>query len=729
MRQPKSVGMKTVQRRPLPVPEAKIPDAMPVRSGLIPMFTDEKGMEEPTDDFEGQLELLQSFIMAGGNITDLLSEGQVQEIGVNAVREWRTDLGSNEKWRETANRGLNLASQDTDEDEEKNYPWDGASDIHYPILTQASQQWAARAYPELVKGDKAVGIKVFNPPSKSPSPGEIASLGPKPTDPQDAQASQQAMQADQQQSDMMELAARAKNARGERVAHFMNWTIFYKMEDWEGETDLMLNQLPITGSGFKKIYRGDEGFCSDYVAPLRLTVHSGTKSIYRCPRITHDFDLYPYEIEQAQRSGRYRATELPSMGADPETPRLVIEQHRLEDLDGDGLPEPYIVTVDVETQQVLSLQPAYGMEDVIINQRDRKIVRIDRDMPFADFKFLPDPRGGFYATGFARLLESITDSIDTSINQLMDAGNAEIAGGGFIGSNLRLTGSGQGGSIWFRPGEYQTVSTPGADVRAAIYERTVPHPSGVTMQLLDMLLGAAKDIASIKDVITGDGATTAPVGTTLALQNQALQVFSSIYKRVYRGFRDEFRILYRTMKRYATDEDKFHYQELTGGDFDQDFSGDGTDIQPVADPSVVTKMQKISRIQTLIQMAESPVGQAAGMTQAKSAQALILDALDVMDIDRPERFIADVPPNPIQAGMAQAQIQEKQAASQLKMAQAVKAKAEGTLNQARSLREIGLAAANTHELHGKSEELLSGGLMTPMEGANNATQPPSAAIT
>jgi len=123
------------------------------------------------------------------------------------------------------------------------------------------------------------------------------------------------------------------------------------------------------------------------------------------------------------------------------------------------------------------------------------------------------------------------------------------------------------------------------------------------------------------------------------------------------------------------------------------------------------------------------VGQAAGMTQAKSAQALILDALDVMDIDRPERFIADVPPNPIQTGMAQAQIQEKQAASQLKMAQAVKAKAEGTLNHARTLREVGLAAVDTHELHGKSEELLNGGLMTPMEGANNATQPPSAAIT
>ena len=714
------------QIRPLPEPQARITPNLGVKSGQIPMFTDEGEKTPENEDFHGQIELLKSFIDAKGDISDLLSSGQVQRIGLDAVREWRTDRSSNEPWRKTAQKGLDLATQDTDDDQPKDFPFDNASDIHYPILTQASQQWAARAYPELVKGDKVVGCKVFNPPPQSPSPGEIAADGPQPQTPQDQQQSQMDLQQAQQQEGMADLQARAKNARGQRVSHYMNWTIFYQMDDWEGDTDLLLNQLPITGSGFKKTYRGDSGFASDYVSPLRLTVHAETKSIYRCPRITHDFDVYPYELDQAMRSGRYRTVQLPPMGADPEKPRLVLEQHRLEDLDGDGLAEPYIVTVDVETTEVLCIEPAFGMDDVILNLQDRKVVRIDRIIPFSDFKFLPDPRGNFYSTGFARLLESITDSIDTSINQLNDAGTAQIAGGGFIGSNMRLNGSGQGGSIWFRPGEYQTVSTPGGNVRDAIYERTIPHPSGVTMQLLEMLLGAAKDIASIKDVISGDGATTAPVGTTLALQNQALQVFSSIYKRVYRGFRDEFRILYRVIKKYATDEDRQKYAELTGGDLDTDFAGDGTDIQPVADPSVVTKMQKISRIQTLMQMAESPVGQAAGMLQPKPAQALITDALDVMDVDRPERLVADIPPNPAQMAMMQAKVQETQAQTGLKVANAQKSSSEATLNHARTLREVGLAHIDSHEIHSKADAILNGGQMSfepQEESPPNAQQP------
>ena len=71
--------------------------------------------------------------------------------------------------------------------------------------------------------------------------------------------------------------------------------------------------------------------------------------------------------------------------------------------------------------------------------------------------------------------------------------------------------------------------------RAAIWELTVPHPSEVSFKLLEFLLAAAKDIASVKDVDTGNTPTTAPVGTTLAVQAQALQVFSAIYKRIYRG--------------------------------------------------------------------------------------------------------------------------------------------------------------------------------------------------
>jgi len=665
--------------------------------------------DAPTDEPPESLVLLHSFASQGGDISDLLAPGQTEKLGTDAVRQWQVDSGSRAKWLEVAERSLAIAAQETDDDGERDGPWDGAADIHYPILTTASQQFAARAEPALVKGDKVVGVKVFTPPPNHTSTIDTAKAAPQPQDPQAAQQAAGAIQQQEQQDAQHDLAMKAREARGARVKQYLNWQIFYKMDNWQGETDQLLHEIPVVGAGFKKVYMGSTSLCSDYVSATRLTVHSDTKSLARCPRITQDFEVYPYEIEQRIRSGMYRDIELPNIGEDPETPRLFIEQHRLDDLDGDGLAEPYIVTVDVDTKKTMRVEPAFGLDDIIINDATGRVIRIDRWRAFSAFLFLPDPRGRFYGIGFGKLLESIMDSIDTTMNQLIDAGSAEIAGGGFIGGGVRLQGSGQGGSIWFRPGEYQTVSTQGPDIRQAIWERTTPHPSAVSMQLLELLLAAAKDITSIKDVITGNTPATAPVGTTLALQDQALQVFSAIYKRVYRGFADEFRLMYLCLRRYAGEREIAEYKELTGGDLREDFSGDGTDIVPVADPAVVTKMQRIARIQALTTFAESAVGMAAGMTQAGPAQEIAKEAMDAMDWDRVERFIAAVPPNPLEIARAQ----DMAAAAKLKLADASSRGAEENLDHAKALRETGLAAAETNRLHEKAETLALTGLDQP----------------
>ena len=725
---------KIVQRLPVPEPTgAKINTDDQSRADQAISYQGADGIVPANDDPEVSLARLHEFLAVGGDISDLLEPGVLTRLGTDAVREWRMDDGSRSDWKEQAERSLRIAAQETDEDSSDADAglWENAADIHYPLLTTASQQFAARAGPELIKGDTVVGVKVFSPPVEKPQPLEMAKAAPQPQNPQQASIAGQQLQDAEQEQNAQSLLMKARQARGERVKHYLNFLVFYRMDDWEGDTDLLLHQIPITGSAFKKVYFGTSGLCSDYVSALRLTVANTAKSIYRAPRITEDFDVYPYEIEQRIRSGVYRDVQLPKIGEDPEQTRLFIEQNRLDDLDGDGLAEPYVVTVDVETQNVMSVQCAYTEDDVIVDNADGRVIRIDRFDTYSAYLFLPDPQGRFYGIGFGRLLDSITDSVDTTINQLLDAGTAEIAGGGFIGSSVRLQGSGQGGAVFFRPGEYQTVSTQGPNLREAIWERTVPHPSQVSFNLLEFLLAAAKDVASVKDVITGDAPSTAPVGTTLALQNQALQVFSAIYKRVYRGFRDEFRLMYRCLKRYATDKEKQEYAELTGGDFDKDFQGDGTDIQPVADPTVVTKMQKIARMQTVLQLAESPVGMAAGMTQSGPAQALITDALDILEVDRPERFIAPVPPNPLEVAKAQdltSRAQLNAADAQAKGSEVTKDHAATNLDAAKALRELGMAAKDAHGLHQEADRIATTGTMQPppdAEGANGPAQTPA----
>lgn len=724
-------------------------------------------------------EFLAKLAASRGDISDLLPHGQAQRIANDAMREWRLDQSTRDDWLEITERGLMLACQERDAEDEgpKDYPFEGASDLQYPILTTAALQFQARAVPELVRGDKAVGIKTFDMPADpippasllmmghnggppGPMPGqEPAPQAPGPQGPPPAAAApgppqagaapgppapSPAMLAAQQELQELTLKwqadtykAKMKEARAKRVALYMNWVIFYQMEDWEGETDVLVLETSIAGVGFKKVYRGAAGFRSDYVSATRLTVNNDTKSMDRCPRITQDFDIYPYEIELGQRTGKYQDHRLPlDSSDDTEASRLWIEQHRLEDLDGDGVLEPYIVTVDVKTEKCMSIQAAYTAEDIIVDTESQHVIRIERLQPFPAFRFLPDPRGRFYGLGLAKLLDSITDAVDTSVNQLMDAGSAEIAGGGFIGGQVRLQGSGQGGVVYFQPGEYKTLSTPGVDLREAIWERTTPKPSDVTFKILELLLAAAKDIASVKDVITGETPATAPVGTTMALQNQALTVFTAIFGRMWRGFRDEYKLLYKTIRRYADARDRLKYAELTGGDLDEDFRGDGTDLQPIADPRVVTKIAKTARFGALMQMAESPVGMAAGMQQPGPAQEIVKEGLEIMDYDRPERFIAPVPPNP----ELQAKVQEAAATSALKLAQADHLKhvetlddegakhddAKSNLDQAKTLQIMGEVHEQTHRLHQEGARVAREGVeppAVPPEGGLNGPGP------
>lgn len=743
-------GMTVVQRVPAPEPRATIDTNSQSRRDQAAQYGGASLDDDPNEPenalgFDTPISLmrLMMFAQTGSDISDLLEPGQVATLGADAIRQWEVDKGTRARWLEVAERSLAIAAQETDDDGEKDFPFENASDIHYPLLTTSSQQFAARAAPALIKGDKVVGVKTFTPPMPHQPTLQVAKAGPQPQNDEEAQLASQVIQGQQQQDQQHDLELQARAARAERVKQYLNWTIFYKMDDWQGETDQLLHEIPVTGAGFKKIYMGTTGLCSDYVSALRLTVHNDTKSMARCPRITQDFDVYPYEIENRKRAGIYRDVEIPNVSQDPEAPRLFIEQHTMADLDRDGLPEPYILTMDVDSRQVMRVEPAYGVDDIIINEQTGRVIRIDRWRAFSSFLFLPDPRGRFYGIGFGKLLESIMDSIDTSMNQLIDAGTAEIAGGGFIGAGVRLQGSGQGGSIFFRPGEYQTVSTQGPDLRQAVWERTIPHPSEVTIKLLELLLAAAKDITSVKDVITGNTPATAPVGTTMALQDQALQTFSAIYRRLYRGFADEFRLMYLCLKRFATDRERKEYAELTLGDFDKDFKGDGTDIMPVADPTVVTKMQKIARIQTLIQFAESVVGQAAGMTQAGPAQEIANEVLEATDWDRPERFVAPVPPNPIleaRAADMQATAQLKQVDAETKAATAPaiaqEKQASATLAHSKALREIGLAAKDTHDIHAAANHMERSGQIHPIsEGADpngpplNLPEPGAAVLT
>lgn len=580
------------------------------------------------------------------DLTSFFDDDELSVLGSDVVRDYKRDEGDREDWLTTAEEAIKSAAQ-TEDLGTKDYPWPNASNIRYPVLTIGAMQFNARAYPAVVKGDEPVLVKTIGSdkgrrapqPQMQPQPPAVGPQGPA-IDPQGPMIPPQGPSMGQQPQ--WEVPPGIKAARAARVAEYMNVLVMYRMDDWERDTDKLLFDLPVVGCVFRKLWWNARAGkqMSRLVSAVNVAAPKGAIDVKTASRLTEVRpDVPMYEINLLMRNGTYRDVDLSSESDDEEAPRCLLEQHRLIDLDEDGLPEPYIVTVDKKDGEVLSVRSAFGPEDVIFD--GRQVREIDRKVYYVKYDFLPNPEGGFYGLGLGHLLKQVGGVIDTNINMLIDTAHAQAAGGGFLGSGVNLQAGKRGSDVHYEPGKYKPVSVSGTVLRDGIVDLPRPQVSLVSFQVLELMLGAAQEISSAKDVLTGDAKNTGQVGTTLALIEQGLQVYTAIHKRVYRSLKQEYKIIFETIGKYGGQEAAQDYQTILddpAADFETDFRAVDMDIRPVADPSNVTKMQKIGQAQILLQLVE-PIAAAGGR-----ADIILRRALEALDVEAPDEILPEPQP-------------------------------------------------------------------------------------
>lgn len=552
-------------------------------------------------------ENLASIAEYDGNLAERLSEEDRKRMAEEAVREFEHDEKSREEWLSGVDRAIKNARQ---KPEKKNYPFEGASNIKYPLLTTAMNQFGARAYGAITRSDQPMVCKVVGEDPKG-----------------------------------------LKAKRADRLGRFGNYQLMYIMDEWDSGTDKLLHMLPVMGAGFRKGYwRSDMGRPTlEFTSAKDVVVPNDAPSFDRAPRMTQPTPMYPYEIDRLIESGKWLNHKRDYEGQkdeDSQKPCVYLEQVRYYDLDGDGMMEPYIATVSKDERELVRLDAAFWANSIRVNSMDGKVETIMRESPWIDYSFLPDIEGSVYGMGFGQLLESLGAAINTALNQIFDAAHRQNAGGGFISQGLRL----RGGEVRIKPAEFLNVNVPGR-VSDAIHELQFAGPSPVLFQLVEFLLGAAADITSVKDVMTGEAPSGQAMGATLALIEQGMQVFSTIYTRIYRAMRKEFRLLMRLNSRYLDpaiyaefldDEELFAelmglpppgsqpamgampgMEQLASGlmmpqqqpivlnaqgleKLAQDFDLKNMDVAPGADPRSVTDMQRMMRAQYLAQFKGQP---------------------------------------------------------------------------------------------------------------------------
>lgn len=522
------------------------------------------------------------------NLATMLPQQDRDTLGRAIAENFNRDRESRSQWEERMEIASKIALQVV---EKKTFPWPGASNVKFPLVTIACLQYHSRAYPALIDFPDIV---------------KCAPVGQDPT------------------------GQKLDSAR--RIEEHMSWQLSEEDESWEEEMDRSLLVQPLMGTAFKKTYWDSmlHHNVSECVLPQDFVVNYWTKSLDKCPRSTHILSWSHNDMEERLRRGaiivdndqltkprevpipfgrlgelKDKAQGLAVPTQDEDTPYVVLEHHFWYDLDGDGLREPYVAFVRWDNRKLLRLSPRY-MEPSL-EYKGGVLLKITPERYFTKYPFIPSPDGGFYDLGFGALLGPLNESIDTSINQLFDAGTMHNAGGGFLGRGARI----KKGDLSFGPNQWKQLDVAGGSIRDNIFPLPVREPSQVLFNLMQVLIEYGQRVAGAPEITQGQtpGQNT-PAETSRNALEQGIKVFSGIYKRTYRSFKHELKKQYRLNELHVEETQEFISLKsgLETKILAKDYQLPSSAVRPIADPYYMSDSQRMNQAMALVQRASPALG-------------------------------------------------------------------------------------------------------------------------
>jgi hypothetical protein len=564
-------------------------------SGETEILENEDGSVEVNFD-PNQLQNIEADHSA--NLAEFIEESSLGTLGSTLYQNYQDYKNSRKDWERSYKEGLDLLGFKYDNRTE---PFQGASGATHPVLAEAVTQFQSLAYKELLPADGPVRTQILG----LSTPDKVQQAG--------------------------------------RVKDFMNYQLMDQMKEYEPEFDQMLFYLPLAGSAFKKVYYDEvqERAVSKFVPADDLIIPYSATSLDDAESIIHVVKISENEMRKQQVAGFYRDIELkPSTGTESDVEKKerelegqtkgveedtfsILEFHTNLDLEGfedmgidktpTGIKLPYIITLEENSREILSIRRNYEIND----PKKNKI------QYFVHFKFLPGL--GFYGFGLIHMIGGLSRTATSALRQLLDAGTLSNLPAGFKQRGIRIRDDAQS----IQPGEFRDVDAPGGNIKDAFMMLPFKEPSQTLLQLMGVVVTAGQRFASIADLQVGDGNQQAAVGTTVALLERGSRTMSAIHKRIYAALKQEFKLLARVFKLYLPQEYPY---DVVGGqkmikqtDFD-----DRVDILPVADPNIFSQTQRISLAQTELQLATSN----PGMHNMYQAYRHMYEALGVKDIDQ-----------------------------------------------------------------------------------------------
>ena len=526
-----------------------------------------------------------------GDLSENLEEEELYEISNDIIDNFNADKDSRGEWESMFERGFDLLGLKLEEGSE---PFEGACTAVHPLLIESAVKFQSKASGELF-----------------PATGPV-------------------------KTNILGKATPEKEMQANRVQNFMNYQLTEQMPEYFDEFERMLFHLPLIGSAFKKIYYSStlKRPISEFVPIDQFYVSYYASDLRNADRYTHVIQKSPVELQKDVAAGVYRDTILPepsqlstsgfankidtiigiSPSYDKDPQYVLLEQHCYLDIEEEDISLPYIVTVEQQSKQILSIRRNYEQNDPNKEKRSH----------FVHYRFVPG--FGFYGLGLIHFLGNLTMSATAAMRSLIDAGQFANLPGGFKAKGVRMVGDNDP----IAPGEFKEVEATGIDLSRAIIPLPYKEPSQTLFQMLGFVTAAGQKFADSTEQVISDAASYGPVGTTMALLEASSKFFSAIHKRLHKSQKDEFRILAKIDYDYLPNEYPYEVPFEDRSIFKKDFDG-RVDIIPVSDPNIPSNAHRMMLANMALQMAQqSP----PGMFNIEELNRTILNAANMPNIEQ-----------------------------------------------------------------------------------------------
>lgn len=585
------------------------------------------------------------------NLASKIDPGELETIATDLLDAINRDIDSRQEWMQTRSRGITLLGLKLEDPRgdigTTSAPLEGQSTVRHPLLLESTVNFQATAGGELL-----------------PATGPVKIRNDTPTKPKAAEQPAQPYQAQPMMGHNGGPPLESPDDKYENVEELasaletdMNHYLTAVATEYYPDTDRMLFYVGFGGDGFKKVYNCPlkERVVSESVDAEDLIVSNSAVSLQNCGRITHKIKMRKSVIRRMQILGAYRDVELSIpqpetnnpveqkkadiQGAQPRNQRpedrdytiyetyceLELDKFAPKQFKNKGLPLPYRVTLERDSRKVLSVIRNWNKDD-------------EQCLPKQFFVQFPFIRGlGFYGIGFIHLVGNTTNALTAAWREMLDAGMfANFPGflyskamGRQLTNQMRVP---PGGGLGLEIGAQQ-------DIRAAVMPLPYKEPGPAFTSFVQNVEQGGQRLAATAQINVGEGKQDAPVGTTLALIEQATKVISAVHRRLHAAQAEEFKLI---KDRFLEDPEAFWRHNKTPTiQWQKDTfvkALKNNNLVPVADPNNPTSLHRIAKATAVKELQK-------GNPLLYDAKAVDERIFRIVGID-PEGLFKDVPDPP-----------------------------------------------------------------------------------